>query len=77
MVGAERKVEQRPVKLAYVEEGFAVVEGVRPGARVVVEGAQNLRPGTVVAEARRATAQRRRARKARAKGRGPRQRRAQ
>ncbi len=51
VVGAERKVEQRPVKLAYVEEGFAVVEGIAPGARVVVEGAQNLRPGNTVAEA--------------------------
>ncbi len=51
VVGAERKVEQRPVKLAYVEEGFAVVEGLAPGARVVVEGAQNLRPGNTVAEA--------------------------
>jgi hypothetical protein len=28
-----------------------VVEGVAPGARVVVEGAQNLRPGSVVVEA--------------------------
>ena len=51
VVGNERKVESRPVTLAYIDEGFAVVEGVTPGARVVVEGAQNLRPGTVVTEA--------------------------
>ena len=51
VVGPERKVEQKPVKLAYVEEGFAVVEGVQPGTRVVIEGAQNLRPGSTVAEA--------------------------
>jgi len=51
VVGNERKVESRPVTLAYVDEGYAVVEGVAPGARVVVEGAQNLRPGTVVTEA--------------------------
>jgi RND family efflux transporter MFP subunit len=51
VVGEDRKVAQRPVKLGYVEEGFAVVEGIAPGARVVVEGAQNLRPGTTVAEA--------------------------
>jgi RND family efflux transporter MFP subunit len=51
VVGAENKVAARNVKLSYVEQGFAVVEGVQPGARVVVEGAQNLRPGSVVAEA--------------------------
>ena len=57
VVGAERKVEQKPVKLAYVEEGFAVVEGVQPGARVVIEGAQNLRPGSQVVEADRSNPQ--------------------
>jgi hypothetical protein len=41
------------VKLAYVDEGSAVVEGLQPGARIVVEGAQNLRPGSLVAEAER------------------------
>jgi len=51
VVGGERKVESRKVTLAYVDEGIAVVEGVKPGARVVVEGAQNLRPGSVVTEA--------------------------
>jgi len=51
VVGEDRKVASRPVKLAYVDAGTAVVEGIEPGARVVVEGAQNLRPGSVVAEA--------------------------
>jgi RND family efflux transporter MFP subunit len=51
VVDGERKVSQREVKLAYVDEGSAVVEGLQPGARIVVEGAQNLRPGSVVAEA--------------------------
>jgi RND family efflux transporter MFP subunit len=51
VVGDERKVAQRPVEITYVEEGFAVVTGVAPGARVVVEGAQNLRPGGAVTEA--------------------------
>lgn len=51
VVQPDRKVIQRDVSLAYVEEGIAVVEGVQPGARVVVEGAQNLRPGSAVAEA--------------------------
>jgi RND family efflux transporter MFP subunit len=50
VVGAERKVESRPVKVAHVGEKFSVVEGVAPGTKVVVEGAQNLRPGTSVTE---------------------------
>ena len=57
VVGEDRKVASRPVKLAYVEQGFAVVDGVPAGARVVVEGAQNLRPGSVVTEATQGTPQ--------------------
>lgn len=49
-VGEDRKVAQRIVTLAYIESGMAVVEGLPPGSRVVVEGAQNLRPGSAVAE---------------------------
>jgi RND family efflux transporter MFP subunit len=55
VVGADHKVEQLDVKVGYMEGGFAVVEGVKSGARVVVEGAQNLRPGSVVSEARKAS----------------------
>ena len=51
IVGEDRKVAQQPVKLGYVEEGIAVVEGVPAGARIVTEGAQNLRSGVQVAEA--------------------------
>jgi multidrug efflux pump subunit AcrA (membrane-fusion protein) len=54
-VGEDRKVTPRPVTLAYVEDNLAVVKGIEPGARIVVEGAQNLRPGTAVAEAQRET----------------------
>ena len=50
-VGADNKVASRPVQLPYLEETFAVVKGLQPGERVVAEGAQNLRPGSVVAEA--------------------------
>ena len=50
VVDAERKVESKAVRLAHVDEKIAVVEGIAPGARVVVEGAQNLRPGTSVTE---------------------------
>jgi RND family efflux transporter MFP subunit len=53
VVGEDKKVTSRPVTLAYVEEGFAVVDGLAPGTRIVVEGAQNLRPGSTVAEAQR------------------------
>jgi len=52
-VGDDRKVVAKPVTLGYMEEGFAVVDGIAPGARVVVEGAQNLRPGSAVQEAQR------------------------
>lgn len=55
VVDDAHKVTQQPVTLAYVDEGFAVVGGVAAGARVVVEGAQNLRPGSVVTEAERST----------------------
>ena len=51
VVQDDKKVAAQPVKVPYVEETFAVVEGLAPGARVVVEGAQNLRPGTSVVEA--------------------------
>lgn len=53
VVGEDRKVSAKQVTLAYVEEGIAAVQGLEPGARVVVEGAQNLRPGTTVQEAQR------------------------
>ena len=39
-----------PVKVVVTTAAAAVVEGVPPGARVVTEGAQNLRPGTLVRE---------------------------
>jgi RND family efflux transporter MFP subunit len=51
VVGEDRKVASKPVKLAYLEEGFAVVTGINPGERIVAEGGQNLRPGSTVVEA--------------------------
>lgn len=51
VVGEDHKVRQLEVRVPYIESDFAVVEGVKAGARVVVEGAQNLRPGSVVTEA--------------------------
>lgn len=51
VIGDDRKVTSRPVTVRLIQNGIAVVEGVAPGTRVVVEGAQNLRPGSLVAEA--------------------------
>src|SRR5258706_3740199 len=39
-VGPDRKVTQRTVTLAYIDEGFAVVSGVAAGARGILEGAK-------------------------------------
>jgi RND family efflux transporter MFP subunit len=50
VVGNDGKVAPQVVTVPYIEERFAVVAGVAPGARVVVEGAQNLRPGAPVTE---------------------------
>ena len=50
VVDAERKVQSKPVKLAHVDEKIAVVDGIAAGTKVVIEGAQNLRPGTSVTE---------------------------
>jgi RND family efflux transporter MFP subunit len=52
VVGADRKVASVPVKVRLIQDGVAVIEGIVAGARVVVEGAQNLRPGSVVVEAK-------------------------
>jgi len=51
VVDHDHKVASVPVKVTLIQDGLAVVEGIAPGARVVVEGAQNLRPGSVVTEA--------------------------
>ncbi|MDT6962288.1 efflux RND transporter periplasmic adaptor subunit [Cupriavidus sp. SZY C1] len=51
-VGADSKVARVPVKVLVSTAAAAVVEGVQPGARVVTEGAQNLRPGSLVREAK-------------------------
>ena len=46
------KVVMKPVKVLYEYQGNAVIEGIDTGSRVVVEGVQNLRPGTRVREAK-------------------------
>jgi membrane fusion protein (multidrug efflux system) len=49
IVGAEEKVEPRPVKVVRtVGESWLVSEGLKTGDRVILEGFQKARPGTPV-----------------------------
>jgi RND family efflux transporter MFP subunit len=54
VVGENSQVRSLPVNVLLIQEGLAVIngEGIMQGMRVVVEGAQNLRPGSVITEAR-------------------------
>lgn len=54
VIGADDKVAVAPVRVVLIQDGRAVVEGesIQDGTRVVVEGAQNLRPGSGVTEAK-------------------------
>lgn len=51
VVGPDGKVQQRKLELLASAGNLAVVQGVKDGERVVVEGKQNLRPGSSVREA--------------------------
>jgi len=49
VVGAEEKVEPRPIKVVRtVSDNWLVSEGLKAGDRVIVEGLQKARPGTPV-----------------------------
>lgn len=49
VVGADNKVQYRPVRLGRVIDGLRVVEdGLRGGETIVVNGVQRVRPGAVV-----------------------------
>ncbi|MGO4328816.1 efflux RND transporter periplasmic adaptor subunit [Cupriavidus sp. M-11] len=50
VVQPDNRVKPVPVKVQVSTAGAAVIEGVPPGTRVVVEGAQNLRAGSLVRE---------------------------
>ena len=50
VVDAEGKAAQRRVEVIASAGAEAVVRGVEPGMRVIVEGRQNLRPGSAVRE---------------------------
>jgi len=55
IVEAGDKVAVKPISVVYEYQGQSVITGVAPGSRVVVEGKQNLRPGTKIREATPAT----------------------
>ena len=50
VVDAQNKAQARPVEVVYGAGLDAVVSGVQPGERVVLDGRQNLRAGVSVAE---------------------------
>ncbi len=50
VVGADNKAIPQPVNVRLIQENSAVVEGIESGQCVVIEGTQNLRPGSVVIE---------------------------
>lgn len=54
VIGEDNKANSLPIDVRLIQDGFAVIEGkgVAPGLRIVVEGAQNLRPGSMAAEAK-------------------------
>jgi len=51
VAGQDKIAQSRPIELVYSFGAQAVVKGVQEGERVVVDGKQNLRPGSRIAEA--------------------------
>jgi RND family efflux transporter MFP subunit len=51
VVDGHQTAQLRPVHLLYASGETAVVDGVKPGERVVVEGKQNVKPGGDVVDA--------------------------
>ncbi|QWD61054.1 efflux RND transporter periplasmic adaptor subunit [Polynucleobacter sp. MWH-UH35A] len=54
VVDKDGKAVSKPIKVVYEYLGSTVVTGIEPGDRVVVEGKQNLRPGSKVRESKNA-----------------------
>lgn len=52
VVDKDNKVSAKPIKVSYEYKGTSVVTGIESGDRVVVEGKQNLRPGSKIREAK-------------------------
>ena len=51
VVGDGNKVTPVPVEVDLIQAGMAAIKGVAPGARVVVEGGQNVRKDSTIGEA--------------------------
>ena len=61
VVGADNKVQYRPVKLGPIIDGLRVItDGLKPGETIVVNGLQRVRPGSSVTPERVAMGERRR-----------------
>ncbi len=56
VVDKDDKVQPKPIKVVYEYQGTSVISGIEAGDRVVVEGKQNLRPGSKTKEAKKPTA---------------------
>jgi RND family efflux transporter MFP subunit len=52
VVDKDGKAVAKPIKVIYEYQGSSVITGVDSGDKVVVEGKQNLRPGSKVREAK-------------------------
>ncbi len=48
VIGEDGSVASKPLTVVLVQDGEAAIEGVPAGTKVVVEGAQNLRPNSTV-----------------------------
>ena len=51
VIDENNRVKSQQINVRLIQDGLAVIEGTTLGTRVVVEGAQNLRPGSAVVEA--------------------------
>lgn len=51
-IDKQRQATIQPVALLRIQQSMAVVEGLSEGSSVVIEGANNLRPGVTVAVAK-------------------------
>jgi len=52
VINKDGKAVSKPVNVVYEYQGSSVVTGIEAGDRVVVEGKQNLRPGSKIREAK-------------------------